>query len=1717
MASIVGTGANDPTLVGTQGVDDVQGKGGNDWIQTLGGNDTLIGGNGSDALWAGSGADTMIGSDGVPSIDLVGNDTYHVDNIGDIIIEFSGEGTDRVHSYISYDMHDALEVENLRLVGFAAGIDAIGNDHDNTMEGNRERNTLAGGLGDDSYIIYNETDLSKTDLIIENAGEGSDTYRVGFTFALGATTLNIENITLTGTKLINATGNDGDNILTGNVAKNTLTGGDGNDTYVVQSLDDVLRENAAQGNDTVSAAFSYSIEKLIYLENIVLTGTAPANAVGNASVNILQGNDAVNTLDGRAGADIMSGGKNGDVYVVDNAADTANEVAGQGVDLVLSSVTYTLSAEIENLTLTGSGNITGTGNVLDNTITGNASVNTLIGGIGDDVYVVQNGGDVILEVSGEGEEKINSSVSYNMGTNATEVENMVLTGTSAINGAGNALVNTITGNTATNVISGGAGDDTLFGGNGNDTLFGDADNDSLDGGLGNDIISGGDGNDIIEGQAGNDTINGNDGNDILNGRVGADTMTGGLGNDTFVVDDIKDVVIDLTNGGIDEVVSSISFSLAPVAGNHELENLSLGGNAIIGIGNELDNTITGNDVGNSLIGAAGIDTLIGNKGDDVYFVENAADVVTEYGIEGQDEIRSSVSYDMGASGEVESLVLTSGIAIFGWGNIENNTITGSGAVNTLYGRNGSDFYVMDNNVDVVVEVAGEGTLDTILASVTYFMAAAGPSYDVEALTLTGIEDINGTGNTAANTLTGNAGVNILTGGLGNDVYVVNDFDDINLDTFVEQVGQGSDTVAASISFALKSSAVYEIENVLLTGTDDINAGGNDLNNLLTGNVGNNSLNGSTGVDTMVGVGGDDTYFIDVPGDIVTEQLGEGNDTINVSFTYSLTTDVQNVENLTLTGALAIDGEGNADVNIITGNINVNTLTGLDGNDTINGGAGADVMIGGLDDDHYVVDNASDIVSELAGEGADSVETLISYDMSVNATGEVETLQLLGSLNVNGTGNATGNTIIGNTGANTISGLAGDDTLYGMAGDDQLFGGANDDTLDGGIGIDMLAGGTGDDVYIITSAAKTVIEASGEGVDEVRSSLTHTLALHVDNLTLTGGNPVNGFGNDLANLLKGNGAVNTLDGSTGVDTLIGDGGSDVFIVDDAMDIVTEGGGGGTADTILSSVTYDMGVSATGEVENLVLTGAASINGFGNAEDNTITGNSGVNTMDGGMGDDAHVVQSLSDVVLGAVGEGEDSILSAISWALNNVEEVENIFLLGTSDISATGNDLGNSLIGNSGKNILDGGLGDDTYGLGASATNDTIVLDTGGNDTVIVGASFTIASRADLENIWLTGTSAINATGNASANTLLGNDGKNILNGGTGADFMVGGLGDDLFYVDNVGDITLDKLIRLPDEPNINAGGKDTVISTVSYGLSVDLENLTLVNVATALNGSGNNNVNIIKGNTYDNFLNGGGGADTMDGGAGNDSYGIDTISDVIKDSAGIDTVYSSLASTTLGRGLENLTLTALSDADGTGNTGNNILTGNGFDNVLNGAKGNDTFIGGGGDDIYIVDSVTDVVIGGADTDTIQSSVTWSIAANAPIENLTLTGKNAIHGTGNAGDNTIIGNDGANTLMGGDGNDFLAGGAGLDILIGGNGSDTFHFAGATAFKSVDKVLDFHFGEDVISFDAPLDPLLQVNEDFLEFVVSGSNVNIYLDYDAQGEAYSPQLIAILINPT
>jgi len=378
-----------------------------------------------------------------------------------------------------------------------------------------------------------------------------------------------------------------------------------------------------------------------------------------------------------------------------------------------------------------------------------------------------------------------------------------------------------------------------------------------------------------------------------------------------------------------------------------------------------------------------------------------------------------------------------------------DTLDGGAGADTLTGGAGDDVYVVDNSSDVVTETSSANGDDRVQSSVTYTLGA-----HLERLTLTGVANINGVGNSLDNTIVGNAGNNLLnggagadtlTGGDGNDTYYVDDSGDV----IVEATNNGTDSVFASVAWSLGA----DVEYLTLTGSAAISGVGNTLNNSLTGNSGANLLDGGLGADTMTGGGGNDIYYADNAGDVVVESAGGGADVVRASVTHTLGA---NVENLLMLGSAGIWGSGNDLANVIIGNSGANRIWTGAGQDFLDGGLGADTMIGGAGNDVYYIDQAGDVVTEAVNEGVDTVRSYVSHVLGAN----FENMLLVGAANSAGGGNGLNNLILGGVGNNKIWGGIGNDTLSG---------GAGNDTVHGGAGLDFLTGGAGADAFVFDTA------------------------------------------------------------------------------------------------------------------------------------------------------------------------------------------------------------------------------------------------------------------------------------------------------------------------------------------------------------------------------------------------------------------------------------------------------------------------------------------------------------------------------------------------------------------------------------------------------------------------------------------------------------------------
>jgi Ca2+-binding RTX toxin-like protein len=450
------SGGGDDTLIGGEGNDYISGGAGADSIYGGDGNDSLRGGSGADTLHGGDGDDYMGGDEGADTMyGGAGNDRYSVDDAGDVVHEIDGEGTDHIAALVSYTLRADCAVERLWAsdVNSAVAMNLTGNDFVNSIYGTAGVNILNGGGGNDLL-----------------AGLGGDDHLIG------------------------GTGQD------------AMYGGVGNDTYYVDDDRDAVFERAGQGRDVVYTSVSYALAadaevEVLSFDN--LASTAALNLLGNAYANIIYGNAGSNALYGNGGddfliggdgndilvggtgADTMYGGTGDDSYYIDDRNDVVNEQAGEGRDVVYSSISYELAAgsHVEILSVddyAATTSLTLVGNDLNNEIYGNAGANVLIGGggndalvggAGDDVYHV-DASDEIYEYAGGGRDVVYASTSYVLrGNSHIEVLSVSDYGSTApINLAGNEFDNLIYGNAGSNVIDGKGGNDILIGMGGADTF-----------------------------------------------------------------------------------------------------------------------------------------------------------------------------------------------------------------------------------------------------------------------------------------------------------------------------------------------------------------------------------------------------------------------------------------------------------------------------------------------------------------------------------------------------------------------------------------------------------------------------------------------------------------------------------------------------------------------------------------------------------------------------------------------------------------------------------------------------------------------------------------------------------------------------------------------------------------------------------------------------------------------------------------------------------------------------------------------------------------------------------------------------------------------------------------------------------------------------------------------------------------------------------------------
>lgn len=1083
---LIGTDGSD-SLTGFSTNDVLEGRGGNDLLLGNGGNDTLMGGIGNDILFGKSGDDRLDGAEGTDSLlGGMGNDFY---------LFGRGYGHDTITE--EWDVNS----KKIDTVAFSPGVSP--SDLKMTREGN-----------DLSISIKGTTDRLKIIKQLEN--EGDTYYRIErFRFADG-TEWDYRDV-----KRLLLIGNGDDDVIVAYSSDDTLDGQEGNDSL-----------NGGAGNDTI---------------------------FGGDGVDKLDGGDGMDVLLGGRGNDSLNGGKGDDTYRLGR---------GDEMDSILESA---------DLTQHGFDVVEFRADIAPSDI--------ILRRVETDLVINIRGTDDQVRVSfqlpyGEDVTRV-EQFKFSDGTtwNHEIVRLAILTGDGSANLIrGYNSSDTIAGNAGDDYLDGDAGDDTVSGGDGNDTLYGNSGNDVLDGGTGNDLLDGEAGSDsYLFGRGhGLDTISQRISTD---GPEKMDTLTFGVG---VVAGDVamrrveNDLVISI-KGTTDELVILKQFTDEPGSYHYRVDRFEFNDGTTLNYDQLfLSETIRGTDGHDWIGGTLRDDVLLGLAGNDILVGLSGYDEI--YGGEGSDVLEGGAMIDF-LFGEAGNDVLNGGAGLEdrdsldgGFGDdtylftigSDDDRISDAGGMDTVrfdVGILPHDVQVQRSGDDLWITNRGSATLDSIYVANWYIATdkpieraefSDGTVWNVDYF-LTNPETILGTlasdvlsgtslndiirgldgndtlsGLLGDDVLDGGKGSDTLKGGYGNDTFLV----DSSSDVIAESSGQGTDTVQSIVTWTLGSN----LENLALLGSAAINGTGNSLANTLIGNDANNTLSGSTGADrlegrggndtlnggggadTMIGGVGNDTYVVENAGDSVVEIDNEGIDLVQSTITATLSA---HVENLTLTGTAVVNATGNSLGNVLKGNSANNTLAGLAGDDTLDGGTGSDTMLGGSGHDTYVVNVATDVVTENINEGTDTIKSSVTLSLGAH----VENLILTGTSALNGTGNELNNVLTGNSAANILTGNAGDDTL------------------DGGSGTDTMRGGIGNDVYVVNVATDVVTENLNEGTDTVRSAVTLTLGANVENLTLTGTSAINGTGNTLANTLLGNSAVNTLSASSGDDTLQGEGGND----------------------------------------------------------------------------------------------------------------------------------------------------------------------------------------------------------------------------------------------------------------------------------------------------------------------------------------------------------------------------------------------------------------------------------------------------------------------------------------------------------------------------------------------------------------------------------------------
>lgn len=1135
-----------------------------DVYQGTSGNDTVTGGAGSGGGGLGSSTGGGGGGGGGPLMGVITVD--------------GGEGSDTITfasetNPVTVNLTTDTATGSFGTYSIPNFENATGGSADDIITGDAGNNTLQGGGGND--IIYGT--IGNDTL---NGGTGTNTLDYG-SITVGLT---ISPTTVTGAgvgtqavtnfAVINATAqNDTINDDASSVTYNT---GAGNDTINANAGNDVF--DGGGDIDTLSYANYTNSGLVVNMSNLdsngffdIVIGAETDKAknieilVGGNNNDTLTGDSNANTIIGDAGNDTITGGAGNDTLDGGIGVDTLNySTAGSGVVLNLGTLvsgyaTATIGGETDLVrnfeTLIGSN--------LNDTLTGDSSANTITGGNGNDTLDGGAGLDVIDGGIGT------DTATYISLTSGVTVSGMTVTDS---NGNVEALTNIeiVAGTNLGDTFTGTASADTYFGLDGNDTFIGT---------LGNDVLEGGNGTDTINYSSIAENLNinlrtgvvtgsllgmqtltnienvvGTSNNDTIEGSAGANNLNGGAGTDTLsYANATAGVTANLTSGtATDDSGATDTIS--------NFENLTGSGFNDTLTGSAGNNTISAGVGNDTLLTSLGNDTIDGGTGTDSFSYASVSTAIT---VDLSSVNGSGYSTITVAGGKadlirnVETLVGSSG----------NDSITGSTTADTLLGSGGNDTLIGLGGNDILDGGTGTDTADYTYSAnaVTVNLGTLVGGYaqltfasSAEVDSLTGIENITGTGQ--GDTLTGDGNANVLLGAGGNDTF----FGDAGNDTL--DGGTGTDTLdfsanATAVSVTLNSQSATAQSIISGYGTDSIryieNITTGDGNDVITttSDVGDNTIILGGGIDAVYGGGGNDTF-----------DGGTGTDTLRYdSFVTAVTIDLSSVNGsgystVTKTGGtdlvrnfeIVYGGtvgdtlSGSSGVDTFFGGAGNDTLNGNDGNDILYGDNGSDTLNGGNNDDilydtnSTFASNNTNILNGGAGndtlyltvatntiDGGTGTDTLSYNDGS--GTSNNLTFNVLAGTVTDGTNTDSFSSIEiynGSNGNDLFIGSAGADTFYGNNGNDTFRGGAQNDSFFGGAGTDTADYSTAASGVTASLTTNTASNDGDGGVDAFNS---------IENIT----------GSAFNDTLTGDSGNNTLSGGAGNDTFIGDLGNDTL--------------------------------------------------------------------------------------------------------------------------------------------------------------------------------------------------------------------------------------------------------------------------------------------------------------------------------------------------------------------------------------------------------------------------------------------------------------------------------------------------------------------------------------------------------------------------------------------